>query len=136
MIHDMKRTSTVDTVTGEVRHKRVYLAGPMSGYPEFNFPAFMAKAAELRGRGWEVFNPAEKDMERHGTDISKGNGSGSVEQAAKEHGFSLNVALREDLSWICDHADAIYMMKGWERSSGARTEWTLACCLRLEIIYE
>ena len=38
---------------------RVYIAGPMTGLPDWNFPAFMAAAAAWRAEGWEVVNPAE-----------------------------------------------------------------------------
>ena len=38
---------------------RVYIAGPMSGIENSNFPAFHAAAAELRALGHEVVNPAE-----------------------------------------------------------------------------
>ena len=37
----------------------VYLCGPMTGLPEYNYPAFHAAAEELRYRGFEVVNPAE-----------------------------------------------------------------------------
>jgi hypothetical protein len=114
---------------------RVYLAGPMRGYPEFNFPAFHAAAAKLREQGHIVFSPAEKDMERHGTDISKGNTTGSLEQAAKEHNFSLRQALGEDLEWICAHAEAIACLPGWEASSGVSAEWHTAKALGLKFIY-
>lgn len=40
---------------------KVYLSGPMTGYPNFNFPAFNERAAEWRREGWDVFNPAETD---------------------------------------------------------------------------
>ena len=33
---------------------RIYIAGPMSGLPEFNHPAFHAAAAQLRGAGYIV----------------------------------------------------------------------------------
>lgn len=112
--------------------KKIYVAGPMSGIPAFNFPAFMDAAKELRAGGWYVFNPAEKDEEKH-PDIAD-NATGSIEEAEKK-GFSLREALAWDLARICE-CDAIYMLKGWEKSSGARTEWTLATCLRLEIIYQ
>lgn len=38
---------------------RLYLAGPMTGLPDYNFPAFHAAAAQWRALGWEVENPAE-----------------------------------------------------------------------------
>lgn len=91
---------------------KVYLAGPMRGIPEFNFPAFNAAAASLRKSGHTVFNPAERDIERHGgVDISKGNVAGCEDQAAKQHGFDLRVALGEDLAWICAHAEAIALLQ-------------------------
>jgi hypothetical protein len=42
---------------GSVR--RVYIAGPMTGLPEFNYPAFYAAAEAWRAAGWDVINPAE-----------------------------------------------------------------------------
>jgi hypothetical protein len=38
---------------------KLYLAGPMTGIPDFNFPRFHAEAARLRALGYEVVNPAE-----------------------------------------------------------------------------
>src|SRR4051812_6760126 len=94
------------------RGSRVYVAGPMRGIPEFNFPAFNAAAVALRQIGCEVFNPAEKDNERHGTDISKGNVAGCEELATKQHGFNLREALALDLEYICRHADAVALLPG------------------------
>ncbi len=104
---------------------KVYLAGPMRGIPHFNFPAFHYAAAELRARGYEVFSPAERDLERHGTDVSVNNFTGSEEQAAKEHGLTIRIALANDLAWIGQHAEAVAFLPGWEVSSGARAEWAV-----------
>lgn len=114
---------------------KIYLAGPMRGYPEFNFPAFHAAAKMLRNEGHEVFSPAERDTERHGTDISKGNITGSVAEAEKTHGFSLRVALGEDLAWICGEAEGIALLPGWEASSGANAEWSTCKALGLKLRY-
>ena len=113
---------------------KIYLAGPMRGYPEFNFPAFYAGAARLRSQGHEVFSPAERDNERHGKDISKGNATGCLDQAAKEHNFSLREALADDLGYICRHADAIALLPGWQHSKGALAEHATAYALGLEVI--
>lgn len=119
--------------------KRIYLAGPMQGYPEFNFPTFNAVAWALRQRGHEVFNPAEKDIERHGgVDISKGNDAGSLDHVKTQHGFSLRQALSEDLNYICHSANAIAMLPGWEKSNGAQAEHRTAVALQsegMEIVY-
>ena len=114
---------------------KIYLAGPMLGIAEFNFPAFYAAAYELRRQGHSVFSPAERDTERHGKDISKGNATGSEEVAIKEHGFNLREALGEDMEFICRHADALAMLPGWEKSTGARAEHATGVALGLRFIY-
>lgn len=112
--------------------KRVYLAGPMQGYPEFNFPRFNAIAAVLRAAGHYVFNPAERDIERHnGVDISKG-ATGSLDEIKAKHGFSLRQALADDLEFICLEANAIVLLPGWEKSNGAQAEHRTAVALMSE----
>lgn len=113
--------------------KRIYLAGPMTGIPHFNYPAFHAAAAGLRAEGHTVFNPAEHDTEMFGKDIS--NPTGCAEQAVRDHGFDRRAALKADLSWICDNAEAIALLPGWERSSGANAELALAKALGVEVIH-
>lgn len=109
---------------------KLYLAGPMQGIPHFNFPLFNEIAARLRAVGHEVFNPAEKDIERHGgIDISKGNETGNIVQSVTDHEFSLRDALAEDLHYICQHADGIVLLPGWEQSNGAFAEWATARAL-------
>lgn len=110
----------------------VYLAGPMRGYPEFNYPAFRAAAALLRADGHSVFSPAEKDIERLGTDISIGTTGDLAEIEAK--GFDLRDAIFDDLAYIIRKADAIALLPGWEASKGVAAELATAKFLDLEII--
>ncbi len=113
---------------------KIYLAGPMRGIPAFNFPAFYKAAAELRQQGHEVFSPAERDNQKHGTDISKGNATGDESVAAKEHGFNLREALGDDLAWVCAKADAVYALPGWKNSKGANAEVATANALGLKVV--
>jgi len=117
--------------------KSIYLAGPMRGIPHFNFPRFHAVTSLLRKDGHTVFNPAEKDIERLGNDLSAGNPTGDEKQAANE-GFSLRQALAEDCEFICKQADTVMMLPGWEKSNGAQAEQRLAVALQsegVEIVY-
>lgn len=109
----------------------VYIAGPMTGRPEFNFPLFNQVAYTLRRQGHTCFNPAERDIERH-PDIDFT--SGDV-KAVADQGFSLRQALADDTNFICLEADTIYMLPGWETSLGARAEHALATALKHRIVY-
>lgn len=102
---------------------RLYLAGPMTGIEHYNFPAFDEAAKQLREAGHTVFNPAENDRE-NGFDAT-----GLQGHEAAEHGFDLRTALKQDLSWICDHAEGIALLEGWEKSKGAKAEVALAKAL-------
>jgi len=103
--------------------QKIYLAGPMSGYEDFNFPAFFKAAAFLEKIGWEVFNPAAEDLKEWGT-LEK-------TKACATYRF----CLKKDLSWICDHAEAIAFLPGWEKSKGVQAEKALAEALGLKQIY-
>jgi hypothetical protein len=117
--------------------KYLYIAGPMTGYPNFNFDAFMrAEKAASDGTFEEIFNPARKDLETYGEELSKENPTGDPALATASHGFSLRDALGKDLEFITSKATHIYMLKGWEKSSGARAEHATATALGLEIMYQ
>ncbi len=91
---------------------RLYLAGPMCGIAEHNFPLFNRVAATLRDRGHEVFNPAEND-------------DGGVR---RPRGFYM----RLDVAALL-RAEAIVVLPGWQRSRGANLEVWLAIDLGLPI---
>lgn len=110
---------------------KIYIAGPMTGLPEFNFPAFFAAEEKLQELGHECFNPARNDTEKYGIDVT-----GTTGKHEEIDGFSLRQALSDDTQYICNEADGVYMLTGWEKSSGATAEHALAKALGLEIMYE
>lgn len=98
---------------------RIYLSGPMRGYPDYNKPAFAKATAELRRQGHFVFSPGENDeiLAKRGIEVNE------------------RTCFEVDIQYICRYADAIAMMPGWEGSKGARAEKALAEALGLEVMY-
>lgn len=92
-----------------IRKTRLYLAGPMRGKPEYNFPAFHAATKRLRDIGFEVWSPAENDMTQDGFDPK-------TDQAREMSHY-----MKRDLPEVC-HADAVAVLPGWEKSQGATLE--------------
>lgn len=104
--------SLLNVIQSRKGAKRVYLAGPMSGMPDLNYPAFNQKAAELRARGWHVENPAENPVPPCG---------------------SWKGYMRMSI-WQLTSCEAIYLLPGWASSQGAAMEFSIAQQLGLEII--
>ncbi len=119
----MNSQDSIDS-TVKAKGKRIYLAGPMTGYEEFNFPAFHAAAAKLRDLGHYVFSPAENDLIRYGDDF--------LQHPAR---FNLRDTAQDDLLWISRMAEAIALLPGWEMSKGARAEKAVAEWIGLEVMY-
>jgi hypothetical protein len=95
---------------------KVYLAGPMRGYPLYNFPAFDDAARRLRSVGIEVLSPAEHDRET-GFNEKEDN----LVEALTASGYSLKTAILWDLATIAD-VDAVIALPGWTGSAGAKLE--------------
>ncbi len=93
---------------------KIYLGGPMRGYPLWNFPAFDDATRALRARGHHVWSPAEHDRE-----------TGFDGTCANLDDFDLAGALRWDISRILD-ADAVVFLPGHENSEGCAIERTVA----------
>jgi len=112
---------------------KIYLAGPMRGYPNFNFPAFDMAAARLRDQGHQVFSPADHDRQVIGADALI-NETGDEDELAAKSQYTINDALAADTTYICQHATAVALLPGWEKSTGAQAERALAVALGLSII--
>ena len=83
---------------------RIYIAGPMSGLPDLNYPAFNARAAELRALGHHVENPAE-----------------NPEPHCQSWLGYMRLAVRQLAT-----CDVVHLLPGWSKSRGARIEHQLA----------
>jgi len=88
----------------------------MRGLPDFNFPAFDAAADDLRSRGFDVFSPAELDRDLDGP---------GVERPFVDY-------MARDLPEVCS-ADAIVLLPGWQRSTGARLEAHVAAAVGVKV---
>jgi len=123
---DTAPQTTTDT-TQEPTMPNVYVAGPMRGKPDFNFPAFDDATLKLKALGYSVFSPADHDRS-NGFQTEGLTGHESL----TERGFDLREALRADTEYIATTADAILLLDGWQQSSGARAELALAAALGLD----
>lgn len=111
----------------------LYLAGPMRRKPHFNFPTFNEAAHDLRCAGYRVFNPAERDTDVFGEQLSSSNPTGDERMAELHHGFSLREALAADTEFIALHAQGIALLPDWEQSSGVRAEIALAVAIGIPV---
>lgn len=120
--------------------KNIYIAGRMTGYPQFNFPQFDYWRDRFTKRGWNVFSPADNDRKLLGkprdwlpTDEDH---DGTWSKWTIPNAPTYREMLKADLNWIATEADAIFMMHDWEHGSGAVAEFHLARTLKLDIRYE
>lgn len=105
-LHDPTDTGEPKPIE-KVRH--LYIAGPMSGKPDLNYPAFNHAAKELRYKGYRVTNPVDTGDRAGYRDL-----------------------LREDLRTLLD-CDGVAAIDGWEFSTGARNEVMVAGVLGLHV---
>ena len=108
--------------------EKIYIAGPMRGYENYNFPAFDAAEALLRSRCWIPINPAAMDRIQEGWDKYP------PEDWKPSPAFNQRV-MRRDLDALFG-CYAIYMLTGWVASEGAQVELALALYLGLSVFYE
>jgi hypothetical protein len=97
-------------VAGEAR-TRLYVAGKMTGLPDFGYDAFHAAQAELEAAGYVVESPTA---------------GGQVE------GFEWLDYMRRGIGQLI-RCDGVAKLAGWEDSRGARAEVGLALALGLPV---
>lgn len=90
----------------------VYIAGPMTGLPDFNYPAFFSAEHQLRDLGLSPINPARCDGREGCTSWLD----------------YMRAALRDVAA-----ADGIALLPGWQNSRGAAIEKRLGDDLGLDV---
>lgn len=98
---------------------KYYLAGPMSGLPECNFPAFERAARELRLWGFEIASPHDID---HG------------ETPETQGQLSYSIYMKAGIKLLME-CDGIIMIDGWTHSRGAMAEFNIAVACGMEPMY-
>lgn len=94
-------------------NRKIYIAGPMTGYAEHNFPAFERAAKELRAKGYQVVSPHEIENDQN----------------------DWYQCMRDDIKQLVD-CDTIYILDGWRYSRGALLEKCIAEGLDMEVWFE
>lgn len=98
-----------------------YLAGPMSGIPQFNFPLFHSAAKHLRAQGFKLVSPAEQDSKAVQDEAMKSK-TGSFSADGKVGGETWGDMLSRDVKLVSDQVDGIIVLPNWFTSRGARLE--------------
>ncbi len=97
---------------------RVYIAGPMTGIEQYNYPAFRSAAALLRMKGFDVITP--------------------VELGDRLDGGMPGKRTYQEYLIACIHGllqcDTIYLLDGWHMSKGARLEFHIAKALDYQLL--
>jgi hypothetical protein len=102
------------------KNKLYYVAGPISGQPNFNVHAFEAAAKLLQERGYIAVTPFEINNLQHRQGITE----------TREQRIDY---MRNDIRCLIDECRGIILLPGWSQSKGARLEMEIAKALDYEI---
>ena len=96
----------------------LYISGKISNLDPYierqNLKRFFEVEKKLNKLGFRTFNPAKLEKE----------------------GGTWEYYLAKDLRWIVENKPSLYVMRGWEDSTGSRLEVELAKQMGLTIHYE
>jgi hypothetical protein len=106
-----------------------YIAGPMRGYPGYNFASFDQARNGLVKEEIIVISPA---------DIDRAAGGSETSELRPQHEYVLRDfhCLMYLAQWNKYSQNAIYALRGWENSKGACAEVALAKWLGIQVIQE
>lgn len=113
----MAQNELVEWRDSHDREARLYVSGPMTGYPNYNHEAFKAASLTLRSWGFTVVSPAELDEQ-----------FGTIPEPSEPFGAEYISYLTRDIQHVVD-VDAVVVLPGWEKSRGAKFEAYVAAGL-------
>ena len=95
---------------------RIYIAGPMHGLPDHNYPAFKTVAELLRAGGRDVVSPTDR-----------------VNHIPPEPGPEYAIGMLKDSIKDMLGCDEMYLLDGWSESRGVALELLLAVLFQYPI---
>ena len=108
---------------------RAYIAGPMRGYPMFNWPAFKLATKLWKIYGYDITSPADMDEAEDGLDPIA-DPAKADDQVASYGREMVDKIVRRDIEVVMDldaeRGDCLLMLPGWRESTGAMAEYSLA----------
>jgi hypothetical protein len=102
-----------------------YIAGPMTGIPGFNYRAFDEARDVLQSHGWKVISPVDLDRKNLTVDLSTMTGNEDLSPWRQKFA-------RQDMEALLK-VERLFVLEGWEQSTGARNEMTMAAMLGVPI---
>ena len=98
---------------------KIYLSGPMTGYPDYNKQAFAEATAQLRDLGFQVVNPHELKEP-----FLKMN----------DPDYNWRQYLARDISvLLTEGIEGVVVLPGWEKSRGSLLELHVAQFIGLKV---
>ena len=117
---------------------RVYCSGPMTGKPDLNRPAFDAATKRLREQGHFVIDPHDLTPIFGTSEAIAKSFEELYDPAYFESAVRPSLAkciMDADLAAVRS-CDAIYLLRGWENSRGAKKELAEALAHGLQVMQE
>ena len=105
----------------------LYVAGPMTGKVDLNYPFFREVGQNLTDCGYRVLNPVDVD-DLHAAEELDTLTKCEVCYHNRKHEWDWY--MRRTVKMLCD-ADGIALLRGWEQSRGAKIEVAFAQALNM-----
>lgn len=114
---------------------RIYISGKMTGCPDLNRPAFDEAERRLTAQGHFVINPHDITPIFGTAEEIAGSFAAYYENDKAFGGSLAQCVMDADLAAVRS-CDAIYLLRGWENSRGAKKELTEAIAHGLQVMLE